>query len=742
MTQEKLISQEIPLGTWRTHFSYNSATTLAVVGNKIFAGSENGCFYFEKEFNSSVIQSKIDGFSDIAVKKLKYAPVSKILILTYTNGDIDLLEGGKITNVPTIKNADANINKTINHILIYNSTAFISSGFGLVVLDLSKKEIKEVYQNIGSNGSTVEVFSSAIFQDKLYLASSRGLMFGTYASNINLQDFNNWTTFSSESNIPDERISGIVTFNDALYAGINNQGIYRLEGSKWILTSYPPGQNIRSMSASSKNMIVVQDKKILDITPAAVTVVTHPEISTPFEGEYDSEQNLWIADSLKGLLKYSATGIESFVPNGPMLNHVNRLRYINGKTIVLPADFSAPFDNTSLGFSIFSNGNWANYNSFQTGLNNIPPIKNFASASFDPNYQVTYYGSLTGGILKQNADNTFLEYNSGNSPLQSTQSFPEFTSVGDIALDWESRLWITNYDVAPGQPTLYSKDANDDWKSYSIDHPFANSIVQILIDYANQKWLRVNPALNNSGILVFDEATGAVKHLNTKNGEGGLFNSQINKLAIDKSGYIWAATNNGISVFYNTYDVFESTINATRPIYQNQYLLKDNKLNCITIDGGDRKWIGSETGGVWLFNEDVSEMIYHFTTKNSPLPSDKIIDVTVHEETGEVFIATDKGIVSFRADATESETDFSNVKIFPNPIFPGFNGIVGISGLSDNTTVKITNVAGNLVFQTLSSGGTASWDISRNNLKTGIYFVFSVSENGEESMISKVAVIE
>lgn len=734
--QYNLFSQEIPLGTWRTHFSYNSSTSVAVTENKIYSGSDNGFFYLEKDFNSFAIQSKINGFSDVSVRKLKYSLANKTLIVAYSNGDIDLLKEGKVTNIPTIKNANNTFDKTIHHILIHNSQAFLSTAFGVILLDLDKKEIKEVYQNIGPNGSVVEVHSSAIHNNYLYLATALGVMYGGIAPNINLQDFNNWQIFNSESAIPEGKIDAIVNFNNSLFAGINNQGIYQLNNSTWSRTDFPIAQSIKSMTVSSEKLLVSQDNSLIAITPSIFSIITDENIIRPFEAEYDSEDNLWIADSAKGLIKFNGNGTEVLIPNGPFVSKVRKLVYGNEQLLAVSGNTLS----REQGYSVFSNGGWKNFNVFEGTNNPIPPVRNFSSASFNSANLSWYLGSLQDGLLVKHQDNTYELFNYSNSPLNPSQTTEGNTSIVDLTTDWEGKLWVVNNDVFPGESSLHSL-STEGWKSFMLDHPYSNSALQILLDFAGNKWLRINPALDNSGILVFNEESGKTKHLNSRIGEGGLFNSKVNDMAIDKSGYVWTATNSGISVFYSALGIFDGG-DAIRPIFENQYLLKDNKVLAIAIDGGDRKWIGTETGGVWLFNEDASELILHFTTENSPLPSNRVLDIAIHEKSGEIFIATDKGVVSFRADANEGESGFSNVKIFPNPILPDFKGIVGVTGLSDNTIVKITDISGKLIFQTISSGGTASWDLSRSKVRTGVYFVFAVSENGEENMISKVAVIE
>jgi len=167
-------------------------------------------------------------------------------------------------------------------------------------------------------------------------------------------------------------------------------------------------------------------------------------------------------------------------------------------------------------------------------------------------------------------------------------------------------------------------------------------------------------------------------------------------------------------------------------------------VTSIAIDGGNRKWMGTGRG-VWLFNPTGEALVHHFTTANSPLLSDNILDIEINAQTGEVFFATDKGLVSFRGDATEGTAVFQQVKIFPNPVTSAFMGTVAINGLATDAIVKITDISGKMIWQTQAQGGTASWNVQDYHGKraaTGIYLVFASTPDGSESAVGKIAVID
>jgi hypothetical protein len=224
-------------------------------------------------------------------------------------------------------------------------------------------------------------------------------------------------------------------------------------------------------------------------------------------------------------------------------------------------------------------------------------------------------------------------------------------------------------------------------------------------------------------------------------------------LAKDKNGEIWVGTSEGLSIFSSPESVFDGSSNKTsfdsRQIVIKTGLVYSNFLGgenvtCITVDNANRKWIGTNNGA-WLVSSDGYTVIHNFTTKNSSLIDNNILSIGVNDNTGEVFFSTLKGMVSFMADATEAKGDYSAVDIYPNPVRPNFIGNISIKGLAEaNANVKITDIAGNLVAETQSYGGFATWDgknFAGSRVSTGVYLIFSASKDGAKSFVGKVAFI-
>jgi ligand-binding sensor domain-containing protein len=285
------------------------------------------------------------------------------------------------------------------------------------------------------------------------------------------------------------------------------------------------------------------------------------------------------------------------------------------------------------------------------------------------------------------------------------------------------------------------------WESFMLNNSATKFPLDIMVAQNNDKWLRLSES-TGGGVFVFNEESGKQRLLNNTANNGALPSSEVHTITEDLDGRIWIGTSRGFAYFNSSSSVNDNNgIDAITPkiaVGKNIVpVLKDEKVLSITVDSGNRKWIGTENG-VWLFDENGEEEIENFNIENSPLPSNKILSIDINPSNGEVFFATDQGLVSYRGTATKAEESHQSVKIFPNPITNSFTGLVSISGLTSNAIVKITDISGKLIRQMQSNGGTAIWDVKDyqgNRASSGVYLVFSATEDGGDSIVGKLAVV-
>lgn len=274
------------------------------------------------------------------------------------------------------------------------------------------------------------------------------------------------------------------------------------------------------------------------------------------------------------------------------------------------------------------------------------------------------------------------------------------------------------------------------WKILNINQLPSNS--NDIIDQYDYRW-----QISGQTLRVTDPATNRTRFYFAGKGAGGLPTPNVNSIALDRDNLLWVGTNNGVAVIVTTRDIFTTASEAYTPFFQTRRLLLQEVINKIIIDGGNRKWIATENG-LNLFSASVDEQILNFTEENSPLPSKNVVDLAIDSTSGELFVLTEKGLLSYRTESSEPSENFSSVKIFPNPVRPDFQGVLTVSGLRENTSIKITDTAGRLIYETKSNGGTATWNMlnsTENRAIASIYMVFCVAEDSSESFVGKVAVL-
>jgi hypothetical protein len=738
------LAQNIPVGTWRTHLSYRSIHTLAIAGKQVYAAADNGFFVYDQVSGSSTILSRLDGFGDTQVSRLAYNSSTQTLLIAYTDGNIDLLHENTITNIDDLATSTTITDKQINHIFFNGSLAYLSCNFGVVVLDTEKNEIKETYRNLGAGGNVIRANAMAIVDNTVFLASSQGVLTAP-ATGVNLLDYNNWALAGQQQGIPVKAATSLTSRQQNVYASIENEGIYRYENGQWQKINLPVLSQVYSLREAQGIVFLSTPGKVITLDASDnYQEIQNNLIEQPKEAGFDADNKLWIADAVNGLLGSQSGNFSRFVPNGPISNTAWQLLAYKEHIGALPGGFTGSYTklNRPGTLSIFTPTGWENYSASATEPGHqIPAIKDLVEAIYNPKDDRLYIASFGDGLLVTKPDETNTLLNASNSPLQPSTSGD--VRITDLAVDISGNVWMTSYGAAAGSPSLYVKKTDNTWQSYNFASTAARFPISLLIDDAGYKWMPL--ASPPGGIWVFDEQNNRSKYITAVSNQGGLPSNIVSAITTDKEGQVWIGTDRGVAVFYNPFAVFDNgAIDAILPVFERRPLLRDESITAITVDGGNRKWIGTRNG-LWLFTPDGSELIQHFTQQNSPLLSDVILDVQIQPVTGEVFIATDQGIVSYRGTATEGTSTHTNVKVFPNPVRPGFEGLITISGLVAQAEVKITDITGRQVYETRAQGSTAVWngrDYTGRKAASGIYLIFSSDAEGKETMVSKIAIIE
>lgn len=726
---------EIPILTWRSHFSYNQVIDIAQSSNRIYAASPNGLFYVDLEDFSINKLTKNDGLSDVSMGAIGYDNDTGILVVGYANGNIDLVETNSITNIKTFRDASLIGGKTFHDIAFNNGLAYLSSDQGVLVIDLSTKEIIESYQNLSQGGERLTVWQTAFFENSIYAATPNGILSASLSADINLQDFNNW-----DRRVTDQSFTGIGTNGSKLVAS-SGTDLYEFMANQW-LSAFSFGQPIEDLYLSITGSFILTTNTVFEISSGTVsTAINLPASRNTASNLLINGSNFWIGDDINGLTWYVTAEGEPFLPTGPSSDDNWSLHTRGNDVLLLHGGFSE--DVRTLGragtVSSFSIANgWRNTPLISDDNQDIFDLVDYQPLSIEDTDPV-YLASFDRGLISLLPDQLeVVNEVSPNSTLNSVSGSVNMTAIAREV----GAIWMTNYGFSN---SLHRWEiATDTWTSYTLTNSRAPYPTDLFIAPNGDKWLSIDPD-RGGGILVFNETTNRERYLNTNGGQGGLPGSEVTSLVLDDDFFIWVGTNNGIAFFPSFGSVLDGgSLSASVPIFENRVLLRDDFITSIAVDPGNRKWFGSQTSGLWLFSETGEELIYNFTVDNSPLPSNNIISLTIEPQSGELFIGTDKGTVSFRSDATEGTGQHSNVTISPNPVQSNANRDVVINGLVNNALVKITDVSGKLVREIRAQGSTALWnsrDYNGQRVQTGVYLVFSSNSDGTETFVGKIAVI-
>ncbi len=699
-----LKGQNTPVYYWQEHLSHSNAKYILEVENNMYCATENGLFFYNKEDYTINVLNKITGLSDVGISAMNYDSKNNIIIISYHNTNVDLIKEGEIINITDIKDKLIIGEKKINNIDVEDGVAYLSTSFGLILIDLLNEEIIDTYK-IGANGSFEGINDCYIDDTCIFVGTTGGVYYADKNSNT-LFDFNSWIKHPSHSSEVSEIILG---FGEILF---NNQ--------------YP---NIRMRNSNGHYLEVGNDFiNVYQDDNLISELIGGSQFSKIQDAWVDKNNILWIADSSNSLLKYENFEFAEIIkPNGPASNTIENIKIQDGFLFIVHNNTSNTVSRTE------DLIDWTYWDQF----NDIVCSEKIGKK--------IYFGSSTSGLWKKDGG-SFIRYTNGNTQnILDTNYY-----ISNLTSDKEGNLWGT---ISNSGKVLFVRTYDNYWDYFFMPQlPNDRDIRNLIIDNHGQKWGSVRAkglfVYNDNGTIE-DKSDDQYKVITTSLGSGNLPSQEVYALANDLDGNIWVGTNEGVCVFYSPSSVFSGyNFDAQQIIVEEngfgQYLLNSEIVYTIVIDGGNRKWIGTLGSGLYLLSEDGTEEIYHFTSKNSPLISDNVLDLEINNSTGEIFISTDKGLMSFRNDATAGNTNINSIKVFPNPVRENYYGAISIEGLSFGSNVKITDVNGNLVFETNSNGGTAVWngkDANNKRVGTGVYLVFSSDKYGDEKAVGKILFI-
>ena len=762
-----LLHAQIAMGKWRTHFAYNIVNQITQSENKVFAVSEGALFSVDKEDQEIEFYSKLSGLSDSNISGIEYDAENKQLLIVYLNGNIDFLSSGGVVNIPDLYNKQMSSSKAVNHIAFYNGKAYLSCGFGVLVLNMNRREVADTYF-IGPNGANINVLNTTINNSYIYALTSNAIYKGL-ANEPNLVNYEYWTTVNG---LPGSgELKKLLSFGGKLILQREDKLYSMDENNLW--SPFLSQISVSGFYISNGKMMIYDGASSVYLVNESFNVSLIENIGEVPDAEYDTERGLcWFAGKAKGVLSYNTktTTVETYKPMGPATNVPWDMKFAGQKLFVVQGGrWASEFGKPGY-VMMYENGEWLNLDPKDIKAITQNEVLDFVNVAIDPDdnkhFFVTSYGTGLYEFKNNKFENKNSWYNNLNSSLETIlQNEPfRYIRLDGAVFDSNKNLFMTNSYVSGG---VQIRLANGTWTKLTNPEFFKPTLGKILISKQNpnQKWI---PSVRYTpGYIVFDD-NGTLENQNddkvvfrssfvfieTDNGQTNYISANptsVNTIVEDLNGVIWVGTELGPFLFYNTSKVFDSDYTCSRVKIPRKddtgladYLLEKENIKAIAIDGANRKWIGTQTSGVYLMSENGQKTIHQFTVANSPLLSNDILSIAINPESGEVFFGTGNGIVSYQSDAVNGSETFTDVHAYPNPVREGFTGIITITGLVKDTQVKITDLNGNLICQTVSNGGIATWDgkdVHGKKVSTGVYLAICANEDGTQSTITKIMVI-
>lgn len=737
---------------WQGYFSYNEIKDISDSPTTIFAASENALFSKNTIDNQIKTTNTVDGLSGQTISSIFYSTVFNKTLVGYENGLMIVINeaDGTMLNVVDIINKQLPANmKKVNHFMEFEGIVYVSCDFGIVQFNLKSMLFGDTYF-IGDVGAEISVRQTAVHNGFIYAATNNGVRRASISSK-NLNDYKQWELVAAGS------WSGVEAFGTELIA-VNDSGN---------INKYDAGTNsfIGLMALPQPAVDTRANGTYLIITTATSVYVFNkqlslarqvnnnqiPDYNPVFSCATSIDDVIYIGTKENGLLTTTITTTSAFentTPMGPSGNNIFAFKTTSSSLWAVYGDYDVaynPYELDSYGISKFSQSGWLNI-----PYKSVLGAKSICRIIVNPNKEdEVYASSFFSGLLKIEADEPTFLYNQTNSGLESlTFVGPNYFDVriNGAVFDKSGDLWVTNSRVKNGLKVLKT---NGQWQSFSMDNILDssedNSFGRMVIDKNGTKWM----ATNRDGVVGFNESNKTFKKITIGTDTGNLPASDVRAVAVDNRNQLWIGTIKGLRVLSNVGNFQTADQLTANPIIilddnLAQELLYEQFITAIAVDGANNKWIGTADSGLFMVSPNGQETKYHFTINNSPLPSNIINDIDINSATGEVFIATAKGLISFKGIATAASEDLSNAYVYPNPVRPEYDGTVKIAGLINKANVKITDIAGNLLYEAISEGGTMEWDTTafgKYKVASGVYMIFISAQDGVETKVKKVMII-
>ena len=754
------------IGSWRLHMAYHNAKQCVVVNDKVYVVSDGSLYSYTPETDFVECYDKSNVTSDQGIRHIGVCDKSNTLVIIYENANIDLIHpDGSVVNITDFANAST-FDPQVNDLRIIDGKAYLATNFGVIVLDVEREEFGDTYVLGKVTHSCVELGGI------IYAATAGGLYSGD--TRTNLLDAANWVSLNGNV------YAQLAVFDNSLLALKSKESVYSVNPIDGAPTLFCKGK-FTFLHCTDGTLLIGDKTNVF----AYSSLTDYTQLVFDGTVNYLTANNgtYWTCNGSKGLNGYRydeeekcvVQTVSGIIPNSPVRNHCQYLCFVGDDRLLVAGGIMNYYDDWALHraatLTMYEDGTWYSFEEEGVAARTAGTFRNMTSIVQDPKDPNHHYASSYGQGIYEYQDLKFVRQytHKKKEGLNDVDSIPlespapksyEYTRVSRLQYDSDGNLWITNSHAE--SPVKLLKPDGTFVNLYYPELEYQETVSDVLFDGKGRVWIvslqgpaslfciDMNGTLEDTSddrVRVFDE-----KFIDQDGGSVEVY--YINDIAEDHNGDIWVMTDKGPYVLYNTEEVFKDNYHFTKiKVPRNDgtnyadYLLDGAYTTCVEIDAANRKWIGTLSNGIYLVSADGLEEIHHFTKDNTPLPTNVIESLALHHKSGELFVGTDKGLVSYMSDATRPEESYEEEKVYayPNPVTPDYDGVITVVGLKANSNVKIINTAGRLVAEGISLGGTFTWNgrtPQGQRVATGVYYVLGSDEEGNEGIVTKVLFVK
>lgn len=612
--------------------------------------------------------------------------------------------------------------KNINDFFLTGDTIYVSTEFGLSLINTEYLAFIETVTKFGNFTSAERVNSANVFNNKVYVSTKTGVAIQKDGA-TNLIAPDSWTSYECGNDIPANETYSSVFFDGRLIVATNS-GLVQFDGAVW--SNYAYSNKVFDLIVNGDKLYVLFENSLHTFDG-----INENEIYASTESKFqklDISSNKILIGTDNGVIELLDNASETIIPNGPINNSFQSLAVDKNGALWV----GTGKDVFGRGFMKYYNGLWTNYN-----RDTYPqlPNDNYHRVSADE-YQV--YLSNWGAGLTIEEESNFQFFNAKNSELVGIPSDPNYVVIRNAARDSNLDVWFFNFASADDKPIIQLTQ-DSVWYHYQFPYFQLSEEVYLtdgIIDQYNTKWF----IINGRGLFYFnengtpenttDDAWGWLRELD------GLNSNEITSLALDERGELWVGTPRGANII--------SDPSSPKSRITQAYAIREQSVTSIVVDPLNNKWVGTYQG-LFVLTPDGVHLVEQYDSKNSALPTDEIRSLTIDKNSGTVYVGTSFGLSSLTTSSVNPNQNFDDLFVYPNPFVIGSTDNLSIDGLMKSSSLKVLTIAGDVVREIVTPGGRLGyWDGKDNDgsyVSSGIYIIVVYDEEADNVATAKIAVI-